>query len=176
MKKSASEIINDLESRITKLERQAVELDQQGNPIWEEFGDYTKKEQVSSVPSKSRGDVDSRHSDYQSLLVELSNALGGNSSKNYRAMLNKSIDVHLFKRLADWIDTVEPSAGHPDGSQEMVVFDVYYSIGGKTFRVTLKVEALLIAGGDYVGGVLLNGSQKRNAIAHASRLPSGEVY
>ncbi len=146
------------------------------NGIWEDFGDNRKREYVDHVPKARAGDVTPSKYDYKSLILQLANALEPKSNKLYIAMDDGKVKVHLFKKVAEYTETVEVSRGYPDGGASFVLYEAYYSFTeGRVHKAYLRVEDLLVAGGSLVDGKILSKSQANNFIS-ATKRNNGEVY
>lgn len=172
MRRSASEVIKDLEQRIARLERSAAPRPTPPG-VWEEFGDTRKQQEVSSLPSASRIDVTPRKYDFDALCIELADGLsrGGKGNALYKKMRSGDVKVHLFKLLAEYGESVPVSRTYPDGGATYVLYEAYYTSPktGELVKSYLRVESMIIAGGSFVGGKILNQSQANNFLAAAKR-------
>jgi len=91
-------------------------------------------------------------------------------------MVEGRVKVHLFKKVAEYTETVEVSRSYPDGGASFELYEAYYSYTeGTIHKAYLRVEDLLVAGGSLVDGKILSKSQANNFIS-ATKRNNGKVY
>jgi hypothetical protein len=101
MRRSASEIIRNLERRIARLEKKAT------------YGVQVKKERPKS------GDVTPKDHEFRSFEIDLEHYLSRNNMNKEQYRL-----THC-RSVAGRTDTVEPSAGYPDGAYTTELVEFY---------------------------------------------------
>lgn len=141
--------------------------------VWEEFGDNTKITSVDRIPSAKGNDQEKKDYSFDELTFEFLDAM---KNKRFEKQVESgNIEIKLFKLVADYMETVEVSRGYPDGGANFYLWEVYYTTPKGSYKANLRVESLLVAGGTFIDGTLLTGSQARNFISTTKR-NRGDVY